>query len=124
MGELKITDLVDKGQIEELQKLETKLSELRDTYVDVVKELSKGIKMNIETPKDLDKLYEIYNAQASRANKVTHDMNETLGMQKKVLQDVASEIQKKDCLLPRNQRQHLPEVCCRNSRYDYEPREN
>lgn len=95
MGELKITDLVDKGQIEELQKLETKLSELRDTYVDVVKELSKGIKMNIETPKDLDKLYEIYNAQASRANKVTHDMNETLGMQKKVLQDVASEIQKK-----------------------------
>lgn len=95
MGELKITDLVDKGQIEELQKLEKKLSELRETYVDVAKELSKGIKMNIETPKDLDKLYELYNAQAARANRVTHDMNETLMMQKKVLQDVAVEIQKK-----------------------------
>ena len=95
MGELKITDLVDKGQIEELQKLEKKLSELRETYVDVAKELSKGVKMNIETPKDLDKLYEIYTAQASRANKVSIEMNETLNMQKKILQDVASEIQKK-----------------------------
>lgn len=117
MGELKITDLVDKGQIDELIKLDKQLSTLKDTYSDVAKELSKGLKMNIETPKDLDKLYEIYNAQSVRAKKATQDMNTTLGMQKKALQDIAAELQKKISQygLTAKQMKELSDVAAKNA---------
>ena len=94
MGELKISNLVSKGEIEKLQALDEKLASLKETYVVVANELAKGIKMEINTPKDLDKLYEVYNTQAKAAGKTTTEMNATLEQQKKVLQDVADGLQK------------------------------
>ena len=117
MGELKITDLIDKGQIEELRKLDEQLAALKETYISVARELSKGMKMSIETPKDLDKLYEMYKAQSSMANKVAQDMNTTLGMQKKALQDVAAELQRRiaqDGLSVKEMKQ-LSEVAAKNA---------
>lgn len=94
MAELKISNLVDKDVINKLHELDEKLVSLKETYVVVAGELAKGLKMEVNTPKDLDKLYEIYNKQVSAASKVSGDFTVTLEKQKQVLKEVADNLQK------------------------------
>lgn len=95
MGNLKISGLIEDGEVDKVQKLDSELLGLLQTYKTVATELAKGIKMEIDTPKDLERLYTLYNTQASIANKTTIELNATLDKQKRVLQDVADSLQKK-----------------------------
>lgn len=95
MGKLEIGDLIKDGQIAELKELDATLATLLKTYTVVATELAKGIKMEVNSPKDLEKLYALYTTQASNANKVSVELNATLDKQKQVLQDVADSLQKK-----------------------------
>lgn len=94
MGEFGISGLIKDGELERLEQCDTKLIKIKNTYVDVAKELAKGIKMEIETPKELDKLFALYSAQVSTAEKASTEFNVTLEKQKKVLLDVADNLQK------------------------------
>ncbi|WP_300701004.1 phage tail tape measure protein [Bacteroides sp.] len=95
MAELKITDLIDKGQIEEIVQLDKKLAALKETYVVVATKLAEGLKIEVNAPKDLDKLYELYNKQAAAASKTSAEFNATLEKQRQVIQEVADSLQKK-----------------------------
>lgn len=94
MANLKITDLVGKDEIEKIKELDGQLLVLLGTYEKVAKELADGIRMKVETPKDLEKLYEIYSKQLVTAKQVSGDFNVTLEKQKMVLQEVADNLQK------------------------------
>lgn len=94
MGEFEISGLIKAGELEALDQCDVKLIKIKNTYVDVAKELAKGIKMEIETPKELDKLFALYSAQVATAEKTNTEFNVTLDKQKKVLQEVADNLQK------------------------------
>lgn len=94
MGEFGISGLIKEGELEKLEQCDAKLIKIKNTYVDVAKELAKGMKMEIETPKELDKLFALYSAQVATAEKTNTEFNVTLDKQKKVLQDVADNLQK------------------------------
>ena len=94
MGEFGISGLIKEGELEKLEQCDAKLIKIKNTYVDVAKELAKGMKMEIETPKELDKLFALYSAQVTTAEKTNTEFNVTLDKQKKVLQEVADNLQK------------------------------
>lgn len=94
MGEFGISGLIKEGELEKLEQCDAKLIKIKNTYVDVAKELAKGMKMEIETPKELDKLFALYSAQVATAEKTNTEFNVTLEKQKKVLLDVADNLQK------------------------------
>ena len=94
MGEFGISGLIKEGELEKLEQCDAKLIKIENTYVDVAKELAKGMKMEIETPKELDKLFALYSAQVATAEKTNTEFNVTLEKQKKVLLDVADNLQK------------------------------
>lgn len=94
MGEFGISGLIKEGELEKLEQCDAKLIKIKNTYVDVAKELAKGMKMEIETPKELDKLFALYSAQVATAEKANTEFNVTLDKQKKVLQEVADNLQK------------------------------
>lgn len=94
MGEFGISGLIKDGELEKLEQLDLKLIKIKSSYVDVAKELAKGMKMEIETPKDLDKLLALYSTQVATAEKANTEFNVTIEKQKKVLLDVADNLQK------------------------------
>ena len=94
MGEFGISGLIKEGELEKPEQCDAKLIKIKNTYVDVAKELAKGMKMEIETPKELDKLFALYSAQVATAEKTNTEFNVTLDKQKKVLQEVADNLQK------------------------------
>lgn len=94
MGEFGISGLIKEGELEKLEQLDLKLIKIKSSYIDVAKELAKGMKMDIETPKDLDKLLSVYSTQVTTAEKTNTELNVTLEKQKKVLLDVADNLQK------------------------------
>ena len=96
MGEFGISGLIKEGELEKLEQCDAKLIKIKNTYVDVAKELAKGMKMEIETPKELDKLFALYSAQVATAEKTNTEFNVTLDKQKKVhsIQEVADNLQK------------------------------
>lgn len=69
MGEFGISGLIKEGELEKLEQCDVKLIKIKNTYVDVAKELAKGLKMEIETPKELDKLFALYAAQTKKLRK-------------------------------------------------------
>lgn len=77
MAELKITDLVDEKEIEQVkqlgQEIESKVYLRRRS-----KELAKGLKMNVEVVGDLDKLNAVIITQAKKADGATNDLNAAL----------------------------------------------
>lgn len=94
MAVLKITDLVDKSQIEDIKELDRQLGTLSTTFKGAAMELAKGLKIKIEAPKDLDKLYNLYNSQAKVANETTQQFASTLEKEKAILMEVASQLEK------------------------------
>lgn len=47
MGEFGISGLIKEGELEKLEQCDAKLIKIKNTYVDVAKELAKGMKMEI-----------------------------------------------------------------------------
>lgn len=92
MGEFGISGLIKDGELEKLEQCDAKLLKIKNTYVDVAKELAKGIKMEIETPKELDKLFALYAAQTKKAQEANEQLNETVKKQEEIISRVNESI--------------------------------
>lgn len=75
---LKITDLVDKEEIDKLQQLNKELLSVKESYITTAKELVNGIKINIELVGDIDKLGAILSTQYQKAAEATRQFNATV----------------------------------------------
>jgi hypothetical protein len=92
MGEFGISGLIKEGELEKLEQCDVKLIKIKNTYVDVAKELAKGLKMEIETPKELDKLFALYAAQTKKAQEANDQLNETVKKQEEIISRVNESI--------------------------------
>ena len=92
MGEFGISGLIKEGELEKLEQCDAKLIKIKNTYVDVAKELAKGLKMEIETPKELDKLFALYAAQTKKAQEANVQLNETVKKQEEIISRVNESI--------------------------------
>lgn len=84
MGNLKITDIVDKQAIEDVQKLSDELAKAHRIYTDAAKELANGLKINVEVIGDLDKLDKLIATTAQKANAATQALNEQMAKTQQV----------------------------------------
>ena len=117
MAVLKITDLVDKGQIEDLKALDSQLGTLVGTYKTAATELAKGIKIRIDAPKDLDKLYTLHIANVKKVNETTAQFNTVLEKEKAILMGVATQMEKQvaNGNLSTKQMKELSEATAKNA---------
>lgn len=84
MGNLKITDIVDKQAIEDVQKLSDELAKAHRIYTDAAKELANGLKINVDVIGDLDKLDKLIATTAQKANAATQALNEQMAKTQQV----------------------------------------
>ena len=89
MAELRISDLVDPKAIEDIQKLNSEMSGLRDSFLQVTKDLGKGLKLQVEGIEDLDRLSKVVQEAARKTTENVDKTNQALGKQKEVF-DIAS----------------------------------
>lgn len=92
MAELKITDLVDEKEIEQVKQLGQEIEKVKSIYGDAAKELAKGLKMNVEVVGDLDKLNAVIITQAKKADGATNDLNAALKKQSELAERVAKSL--------------------------------
>ena len=92
MAELKITDLVDEKEIEQVKQLGQEIEKVKSIYGDTAKELAKGLKMNVEVVGDLDKLNAVIITQAKKADGATNDLNAALKKQSELAERVAKSL--------------------------------
>lgn len=78
MIELKIIDFVDEKEIEQVKQFGLEIEKVKFIYGDVVKELVKGLKMNVEVVGDLDKLNVVIIIQVKKVDGVINDLNVVL----------------------------------------------
>ena len=81
---VKITDLIDPGEIEKLKQLDTELMKVLDTYTNVAKELAKGLEINVKIVGDLDKLQELLAVKSKEAAEAQKRMAQAAAEQQKV----------------------------------------
>lgn len=83
---VKITDLVDPTAIEQLDKLNTTLSNTLVNFTEVAKQMAaQSIKIKIETTADLDKTQETLIQKNKEASEAASKLNDVLGKQSQVL---------------------------------------
>ena len=92
MAELKITDLVDEKEIEQVKQLGQEIEKVKSIYGDAAKELAKGLKMNVEVVGDLDKLNAVIITQAKKADGATNNLNAALKKQSELAERVAKSL--------------------------------
>ena len=94
MGELRITDLVDAEQIKLLNDLNQAVQRVKTTYASIGKELVMGLKIDVETKGDLDKLNTIVASSAKKATESSKLLNEALQKQHELSEQVAQSLDK------------------------------
>lgn len=82
---VKITDLIDPGEIEKLKQLDTELMKVLDTYTNVAKELAKGLEINVKIVGDLDKLQELVAAKSKEAAEAQKQLTQVVSEQRQVM---------------------------------------
>lgn len=92
MGELRITDLVDAEQIKLLNDLNQAVQRVKTTYAGIGKELVMGLKIDVETKGDLDKLNTIVASSAKKATESSKLLNEALQKQHELSEQVAQSL--------------------------------
>lgn len=85
MGEVKITDLVEKGVITRLRALDTELKTLLDGYTNTAKELAKGLQINVKLVGDIDKLDKLYVEKTKEATTATDKLNAVVAERAQVI---------------------------------------
>ena len=76
---VKITDLIDPGEIEKLKQLDTELMKVLDTYTNVAKELAKGLEINVKVVGDIDKLQDLLAVKSKEAAEAQKRMAQAAG---------------------------------------------
>lgn len=89
---VKITDLIDPGEIEKLKQLDTELMKVLDTYTNVVKELAKGIEINVNSVGDIDKLEKLLVEKGKEAATVQKQLTQVVSEQGQVMANTTNTI--------------------------------
>ena len=92
MAELKITDLVDERQFELLQRLSEDISGIKTVYVDVARELSKGLQINVSVVGDVENLNNILLVNTQRATEATEQLNNVTRQRNVILAQTTASI--------------------------------
>ena len=93
--DLKLKDFVDESDLQKLVELDNTIERVRVDYVNAVKELAKGLKLNVEGVADLEKLSNLYNTQAKTAGSASAELTEALRKQSEITQAVSKKIEEK-----------------------------
>lgn len=95
MADLKLKDFVEDSEIQKLIELDNTIGKVRDTYKNAALELAKGLKINVDGMADLEKLGNLYNAQAKVAGTASAELTEALRKQSEITQTVSKRIEEK-----------------------------
>lgn len=90
MAEIKITDLVPKETIEEIQTLDTEIRGLLDTYSTTAKELAKGLQIDVKVVGDLDKLDRLCVEKTREAAEANEKLRGALERKNKILHETTN----------------------------------
>ena len=93
MAELRISDLVDPKAIEDIQTLNSEMSGLRDSFLQVTKDLGKGLKLQVEGIEDLDRLSKVVQEAARKTTENVDKTNQALGKQKEVFDSASKKME-------------------------------
>lgn len=92
MADLKITDLVDERQFTLLQQLSEEISSVKTVYVDVAKELAKGLQINVSVVGDVENLNNILVVNSQRAAEATERLTNVTQQRNAVLAQTTAAI--------------------------------
>ena len=85
MADLKITDLVDERQFTLLQQLSEEINSVKTVYVDVARELAKGLQINVSVVGDVENLNNILVVNSQRAAEATERLTNVTQQRNAVL---------------------------------------
>jgi len=94
MADLRITDLVDESAIQQLRETSEELQRLKGTFIDVAREVSKGLNMKIDNIEELRKMEERIAEQTKKIAYAQDRLNSVLGKQKESAEATAASIGK------------------------------
>lgn len=89
---VKITDLIDPGEIEKLKQLDTELMKVLYTYTNVAKELAKGLEINVNSVGDIDKLEKLLVDKGKEASAVQKQLTQVVSEQSKAVANTTNTI--------------------------------
>ena len=92
MADLKITDLVDERQFTLLQQLSEEISSVKTVYVDVARELAKGLQINVSVVGDIENLNNILVVNSQRAAEATERLTNVTQQRNAVLAQTTAAI--------------------------------
>lgn len=92
MADIRITDLVDEKVFEDLNKLSEDIKNVKDQYVAAATELAKGLKLNISTTGDLEKLNQSVAENSRKAQQATEQLNATIDKQREIVAQTTNTI--------------------------------
>lgn len=92
MADLKITDLVDERQFTLLQQLSEEISSVKTVYVDVARELAKGLQINVSVVGDVENLNNILVVNSQRAAEATERLTNVTQQRNAVLAQTTAAI--------------------------------
>lgn len=94
MSNVRISDLVDPEAIRSLKELDAELKSVLDTYVNVAKELAQGMKVEVKTVGDIDRLEQLLAVKGKEAVETQNRLNDVLRRQSEVVANTTNTIQR------------------------------
>ena len=92
MAEVKITDLVDQSAIDQLLALDKQMKDCLATYVNVAKELAKGLEVKVQVVGDLEKLDKLIVEKSKEAAAANKQLSDVLEQQQTVIANTTNTI--------------------------------
>lgn len=92
MADIRITDLVDPGEIKKLKELDAELMTVLDTYTKVAKDLAQGLEVDIKVAGDIDKLEKLLTVKGKEAVEVQQKLTEVMQEQSQVVANTTNTI--------------------------------
>lgn len=89
---VKITDLVDPGEIEKLKQLDAELLKVLDTYTKVAKDLAKGMDISVNVVGDIDRLEKLLVEKGKEAATVQQQLTRVVAEQGQVMANTTNTI--------------------------------
>ena len=95
MADIKLKDFVDEESFKKLVELDGKITSIKETYAEAVKELAKGLTIEVQCKGDLDKLQTVYNTQMRNVSSASDSLTEALKKQAEVAEQLMKKIKEK-----------------------------
>lgn len=92
MADHRITDFVDQEAIDRLKELSAEMNTVKDTYLDVAKELLKGIRIKVDGLDDLERMTTALATQEQRASQASETLSRNLAEQGQIVANTTNTI--------------------------------